>query len=163
MREMIGTIVERKRMVAPFLSPRGHHRRGQASRVLPYLDTEIDDDRDLDLSIDRSFDKFLLICFQDLWTRKKKNPCKKRWIDRAEPIAGLGMMMWQEREKAFGMDREKWPLAQPTTPFPSLHIAQVTPFPLFPRMNSPDTTNPALLSFFLIEWTIAPMPMNSMI
>jgi hypothetical protein len=63
---MIGTIEERKRMVAPFLSPRGHRCRGQASMVLPYLDTEIDDDRDLDLSIDRSFDKFLLICFQDL-------------------------------------------------------------------------------------------------
>jgi hypothetical protein len=53
MREMIGTIEERKRMAAPFLSPRGHRRRGQASRVLPYLDIEIDDDRDLDLSIDR--------------------------------------------------------------------------------------------------------------
>ena len=49
---MIGTIEERKRMAAPFLSPRGHRRRGQASRVLPYLDIEIDDDRDLDLSID---------------------------------------------------------------------------------------------------------------
>uniref|UniRef100_K3Z2N3 Uncharacterized protein n=1 Tax=Setaria italica TaxID=4555 RepID=K3Z2N3_SETIT len=31
MREMIGTIEERKRMAAPFLSPRGHRRRGQAS------------------------------------------------------------------------------------------------------------------------------------
>jgi len=53
---------------------------------------------------------------------KKKYPCKvkkKRWIDRAEPIAGLGTMMGREREKTFGMDREKWPPAQPTTPFPS--------------------------------------------
>ena len=66
MREMIGTIEEIKRMAAPFLLPRGHRRRGQASRVLPYLDIEIDDDRDLDLSIDRSFEKFLLIRFQDL-------------------------------------------------------------------------------------------------
>jgi len=72
MREMIGTIEERKRMAAPFLSPRGHRRRGQASRVLPYLDIEIDDDRDLDLSIDRSFEKFLLIRFQEQKKRKKK-------------------------------------------------------------------------------------------
>ena len=72
---MIGTIEERKRMAAPILSPRGHRRRGQASRVLPYLDIEIDDDRDLDLSIDRSFEKFLLIRFQESKNRVLPGQC----------------------------------------------------------------------------------------
>ncbi|KAJ6814439.1 NADH dehydrogenase subunit 5 [Iris pallida] len=50
---MIGTIEERKRMVAPFAQGTSSENNIGDRLVLPYLDIENDSDRDLDGSIDQ--------------------------------------------------------------------------------------------------------------